>query len=368
MKKSFALKSLLVSTACAVLLLSHPAVEACTALHLTAKDGGVVVGRTMEFGLDVKPSAVVVPAGTKLTSSLPDKSKGIQYTTKYGIVGLNFLEKHMVVDGMNEKGIYVGALYMPGYASYPEGTPENAAKSLAPEDYVAWLLANFATVAEIKENYNKVILVQNPQKDIGGQSFPGHFLATDRSGASVVIEPLNNSLKIYDNPLGVLTNSPTFDWHMTNLGNYANLSATNTAPLDLAGNKINGFGQGTGLLGLPGDSTPPSRFVRAVAYSQSAVKLPTAKETVFQVFHILNAFDIPLGSIQDKSGDTIHYDYTQWTSASDLKNIVYAVKTYKDQSIRSIDVRKALAGAGSKLMVLRLDSTQSSEDISTKFK
>ena len=83
--------------------------NACTALHLTAKDGGVVVGRTMEFGADTKSDAVVVPAGTKLTSSLPDKAKGIHYTTKYGIVGTNFMEKHMVVDGMNEKGLYIGA-------------------------------------------------------------------------------------------------------------------------------------------------------------------------------------------------------------------------------------------------------------------
>ena len=86
----------------------------------------------------------------------------------------------MVVDGMNEKGIYVGALYLPGYASYPEGAPENAAKSMAPEDYVAWLLGNFSTVEEVKDNYDKVIMVQNPQKEIGGQSFPGHFLVTDK--------------------------------------------------------------------------------------------------------------------------------------------------------------------------------------------
>ena len=369
MKNSIGLKSLLVSTACAMLLMSHTSVDACTALHLTATDGGVVVGRTMEFGTDTKSDAVVVPAGTRLTSSLPDKSKGIHYTTKYGIVGNNFMKKHMVVDGMNEKGLYIGALYLPGYASYPEGTPENAAKSMAPEDYVAWLLGNFSTVAEVKENYNKVILVQNPQKEIGGQSFPGHFLVTDSSGASVVIEPTDNTLKLFDNPLGVLTNSPSFDWHMINLSNYANLSAVNVAPFDFSGTKINTFGQGSGLVGLPGDYTPPSRLIRAVAFSQAAIKLPTAKETVPQVFHIMNAFDIPLGTIQEKGKDgSIHYDYTQWTIVADLKNMIYAIKTYKDQSIRSIDVRKALAAAGNEIKVIELDSKQPIEDVSTKFK
>lgn len=282
MKNRIGLKSLLVSTACAMLLLSYTPANACTALHLTAKDGGVVVGRTMEFGVDVQSDAVVIPAGTKLTSSLPDKSKGIHYTTKYGIVGANFMNKHMVVDGMNEKGMYVGALYLPGYASYREGTPENASRSMAPEDYVAWLLGNFSTVAEVKANYNKVILVENPQKEIGGQSFPGHFLITDRSGASIVIEPIDKTLKLHEDPLGILTNSPSFDWHMTNLSNYVNLSPINVHQIDLSSTKITQFAQGGGMLGLPGDYTPPSRFVRAVAFSQSAPQLATAAETVFQ--------------------------------------------------------------------------------------
>ena len=368
MKKRMSLKPLLLSTACAMLLMGNTSADACTAMHLTAGDNGVVVGRTMEFGVDVQSDAVVVPAGTKLTSSLPDKSKGIHYTNKYGIVGANFMNKHMVVDGMNEKGLYTGALYLPGYASYPEGTPENAAKSMAPEDYVAWILGNFSTVAEVKENYNKVILVQNPQKEIGGQSFPGHFLITDSSGASIVIEPIDKTLKLHDDPLGVLTNSPTFDWHMINLSNYTNLSATNVQPLDLSGTKINTFGQGSGLVGLPGDYTPPSRFVRAVAFSQSAPQLATATETVPQVFHIMNAFDIPYGVIQDKHESGIHYDYTQWTTVADLKNIKFAYRTYKDQSIHSIDVRKALAAAGNGIKVIEMDSKQPLEDVSTNFK
>ena len=355
--------------AVAITTLSISSATACTAFNLTAEDGGVVVGRTMEFGLDVKPNAVVVPAGTELTSSLLEKDNGIKYKTKYGIVGLNFMDKKMVVDGINEKGLYVGALYLPGYASYPKVKPETSSKSMAPEDYVAWVLANFSTVEEVKKNYNNVILVQNPQKEIGGQSFPGHFIITDKTGTSIVIEPIDESLKIYDNPLGVLTNSPSFDWHMTNLGNYANLSASNTEALELSGTKVKGFGQGTGLLGIPGDYTPPSRFVRAVAYSQSAIKLPTAKETVLQVFHIQNAFDIPLGSIQEKQGNTIHYDFTQWTSVSDLKNLSYSVKTYKNQSIRSIDVKKALESAKSGIKIFDLQvEEQPIEDITANLK
>ncbi|WP_457608639.1 linear amide C-N hydrolase [Nitratifractor sp.] len=360
------LNKILVSIAAATAVWTSGA-EACTALHLTAKDKGVVVGRTMEFGMEVNSDAVVVPAGTKLKSSLPADKKGIEYTTKNGMVGLNFMGKKMLVDGMNDKGVYVGALYLPGYAKYPEVKPETAARSMAPEDYVAWLLANFGSVDEVRKHYKDVILVQNPQKEIGGETFPGHFLVTDRSGDSVVIEPLEGGLKLYENPIGVLTNSPTFDWHIINLSNYVNLSATNVPKVDLKSKRIKSFGQGSGLRGIPGDFTPPSRFIRAVAFADSAVQLDTAAETLPQVFHVMNNFDIPLGSIQEKEGDKIHYDYTQWTSAADLKNLVYAVRTYEDQSIRSINLHKALKAAGDKIRVIRLQSKQPIEDISTKF-
>ena len=107
-----------------------------------------------------------------------------------------------------------------------------------------------------------------------------HFVVHDRSGKSVVIEPTDKTLKIFDNPLGVMTNSPTFDWHMTNLRNYINLTVTNVPPIDLGGVTLAQFGQGSGLRGLPGDFTPPSRFVRAVAFSQSALQADTATQSI----------------------------------------------------------------------------------------
>ena len=350
-----------------MLSLSIAPLYACTAIRLIAGDGGVVVGRTMEFGVDPQSDAVVVPAGTELTSSLADKSAGIRYKTKYGVVGADFMGKPMIVDGLNEKGMYVGALYFPGYADYRENSSEIAARALAPEDYTGWLLASFSSVAEVKANYDKVVIVENPIKELGGQSFPGHYIVVDQTGASVVIEPVDKTLKIYDNPLGVMTNSPTFDWHMTNISNYVNLSPVNAATVDLGEIKIAGFGQGSGMLGIPGDFTPPSRFIRAAAFSLTAVKLPTAKETVLQMFHIMNAFDIPIGAISESKDKMDVHDYTIWTSVSDLKNIRWAFKTYRGQTIQSIDVREALAGAGSDIRVIEMESAQPVIDVSTKF-
>ncbi|MGA8322835.1 MAG: linear amide C-N hydrolase, partial [Xanthobacteraceae bacterium] len=174
---------------------------------------------------------------------------------------------------------------------------------MAPYEYANWLLGNFANVDEVKANFNKVVLVP-VVIDAIKQVPPVHFVVHDRSGKSVVIEPLDKTLKIFDNPLGVVTNSPNFEWHMTNLRNYVNLSAV--PPLGLGGVTLAQFGQGSGLRGLPGDFTPPSRFVRAVAFSQSAVQSDTAAQAVLQAFHILNNFDIPYGAVRDVEGGQMH--------------------------------------------------------------
>ena len=126
---------------------------------------------------------------------------------------------------------------------------------------------------------------------------PGvHYILTDARGrGSVVLEYVGGELKIHPNPLGVMSNSPTFDWHMINLSNYVNMTVSNVPKLDVAGTELKGLGQGSGMLGIPGDFTPPSRFVRAVAFSKSALPVLTAREGVLQAFHILNQFDIPRG-------------------------------------------------------------------------
>ena len=343
-----------------------PAAQACTGIRLVAKDGGVVAARTLEFGVDLHSEVLVVPAGTAFTGTLPDGGKGISYTTKYGFLGANAEGMNVILDGLNDHGLYVGLFYFPDYASYPDATKDNAAHAMAPYEYANWLLGNFATIDEVKANFNKVALVP-VALDAMKQVPPVHFVVFDRSGKSAVIEPLDKSLKIYDNPLGVMTNSPSFDWHMTNLRNYVNLTATNVPPLDLGGITLAQFGQGSGLRGLPGDFTPPSRFVRAVAFSQSALPSDTAAQSVLQAFHILNNFDIPYGAVRDVQGGQIHVESTTWTSASDLKNLRWYFKTYGDQSIHSVDLTKALAASQGKIKIIKMDLPQPIDDVSTDF-
>ena len=154
---------------------------------------------------------------------------------------------------------------------------------------------------------------------------------------------------------------------MTNLRNYVNLTATNLPPLNLGGITLAQFGQGSGLRGLPGDFTPPSRFVRAVAFSQSAIQSDTASQPVLQAFHILNNFDIPYGAVRDTAGGQVHAEFTTWTSASDLKNLRWYFRTFGDQSIRSVDLTKALAAAKGQIKQIKMDSKQPIDDVSTNF-
>jgi len=341
--------------AIAFLCLSQP-VSACTGIRLIAKDGTVVAARTMELGLDLKSQVVVIPAGTELTGTLPNGAKGIRYTTKYGFIGANAFDQPVVVDGMNDQGLYVGEFFFTPEARYTDVTPQNASRAMAGYEYSNWILANFATIADLKAAYNSVVLAPTPRAEMGGMTPPLHFRVMDRTGATVVIEPLPGGLRIYDDSLGVITNTPAFDWHMTNLGNYVGLTPYLRPSVDIGGYTVNSLGQGSGFFGLPGDVSSPSRFVRAVAYQQTAIQPVSADDAVLQIFHILNNFDIPIGSVRQTIHGKEFDEFTSWTSAEDLKNLMFYFRTYHDQTLRSVDVRKALAAAGGKITSLPMES------------
>jgi choloylglycine hydrolase len=165
-------------------------------------------------------------------------------------------------------------------------------------------------------------------------------MVADADGRYVVLEYLRGELNVCDNPLGVITNAPSFDWHLTHLRNYVNLTVTNVPPIAISGLKMAGLGQGTGMLGLPGDFTPPSRFVRAVAFTQSALPVATAQEGVLQTFHILNQFDIPKGAARGVEQGRTVADYTLWTSVSDLTNLRYHFRTFDNSRIRMVDLKR----------------------------
>src|SRR5262245_55150190 len=270
----------------------------CTGIRLTAADGTVVHARTLEFAIDLESMVLVVPRGYARTGTTPDGKEGLKWKAKYACVGANGAGLPILFDGVNEQGLAAGLFYFPGTAGYMPYVAADAEKTIAQWEVGSWILENFATVDEVKANIGKIVVPSVVFKDWGFAP-EAHFVVHDAAGKSIVLEYVGGKLNIHDNPLGVMTNSPTFDWHMTNLRNYVNFSMTNRPPVELRGVTLQPFGQGTGMLGLPGDFTPPSRFVRAVAFSQSVLPSKAGGEAVLQAFHILNGFDIPKGSARD---------------------------------------------------------------------
>jgi choloylglycine hydrolase len=317
-------------------------VQACTGIFLTAADGTFVHARTMEFGIDLQSAVIVVPRGHPRVSITPDGQEGLKWTAKYASVGANGVGLPVILDGLNEKGLAVGIFYFPTSAGYMPYSASDAGKTVAPWELGSWMLENFASVDEVKTNLGKVVVPSVVLKEWGFAP-EMHYVVQDSSGQSIVVEYAGGKLNVYDCPLGVITNSPAFDWQMTNLRNYVNFSLTNVPPVKVGSVVLEPFGQGTGMLGMPGDFTPPSRFVRAVAFSHAVLPSATGSDAVLEAFHILNNFDIPKGAAREREKDAhgnIQADYTLWTTANDLKTKRFYFRTYDNSQIRMVDLMK----------------------------
>lgn len=318
-----------------------PIADACTGIMLQNKDHSFVSGRTVEFGIAIDSSIAVVPRHYDFVGQTP-MGKGMLYTSKYAAVGMVADKDLNLLDGLNEKGLSVGTFYFPTFADYTPATAQNQKEALSPGDFPNWLLTQFATVAEVRQavENGKIVITPTVMPGWGATPPPFHYIVYDKSGASIAIEPLNGKLVVRDDPLGVFTNSPPLDWHLTNLRNYISLNTHNVPEITLNGETFKELGQGNGMIGLPGDFTPPSRFIRAAIFSTTATPAKNADEGIQQVFHILNNFDIPLGLVKAESSKQIATEYTLMTMARDPQSLRYYYKTYDDQTIRMVQLNQ----------------------------
>ena len=312
--------------------------EACTGISMFSADGSYFQARTIEWaGTNLNSMYVVVPRNFSQTSFTPKGQNGMTFKSKYGYIGLAVHEKEFIAEGLNEAGLSAGLFYFPNYGSYQLYDEKYNSITIADLQLVSWILSQFATIDEVKANINKVRVVSLMGGD--GSEEAIHWRIGDKSGKQIVLEIENGVPHIYDNPIGVLTNAPGFQWHLSNLSNYINLTPVNPPAHKMADFMVNPIGHGNGFLGLPGDFTPPSRFVRAAFFKSTAPMLPTARQTMLQCFHILNNFDIPIGMNFPKNEIPDLPSATQWTSVIDLTNKVVYYKTFDNNNIRMIDLK-----------------------------
>ncbi len=342
----------------AFLMLSIPKAAPCTGIFLKSEKNDYILARTMEWGtFNLDSKLAIIPRGISMVGDTPDGKTGIKWTSRYGVAGISFANEPILGEGINEAGLSMGVFYFPAYASYKPFDKSDSAKGISVLQFGTYVLTQCATVEEVKKELSNVVIIPMIWESINSVP-PVHWRIADKSGKVIVIEITNNGeVKVFDSKIGVITNSPTYDWQLTNLHNYVNLHPAPASDIEVMGVlKLAPFGVGSGFLGIPGDFTPPSRFVRATAYCATVPPLSDAYKAMTQAFVILDNFNIPIGSVYPAHKAPDLPSSTQWTTISDVTNLAFYYTTYYNRQIRKLDLKK-IDFAKVKLQIIPLDKT-----------
>ena len=338
-----------------ILLKLFLATDACTEIRVTAEDKTVVVARSMEFMIDLMSDIIVEPKDYPHTAELPKtcsrSSPAMTWNNSYKIAYLNGLDSPIAgADGQNDAGLSVGSLLFPRFSKYQTIPKEKCDSAISNLEFAIWVLGNFGTVEDVRRAWKKDSFPLVWELPLKGDSFELHWSITDKSGDGIVIEYSEQGPKLHENTIGVMTNSPPYDFHMLNLRNYVHLSKFAHDPLVLGETTFPATGQGSGLLGVPGDLTPPSRLVRSAAMVHFADKTKKSDEAVNLAFHIMNTVDIPRGVAASHDHEDMA-DYTSWIVVKDLTNKAMYYRSYEDLTIRVIHLDKVTPGMKLKIKV-----------------
>ena len=238
-----------------------------------------------------------------------------------------------VFDGVNERGFAAATLYFKGYAYYD--SPMKDKKAISSLDFIHYILGCCSSIDDLRILLKNISIIGQPDP-VTNTAAPLHWIATDRSGKCAVIEQTETGLKVINNPIGVMTNSPDFCWHMTNLRNYMNVSVEQQEEVYWGDVSLTPFGQGTGSMPLPGGFTSPERFVRT-AFLKTHVQVPKSRsEAIMTCFHIMNSVSIPKGIVVTDMGVC---DYTKYTAFINTNTCEYYFKTYENDQIITVSLR-----------------------------
>lgn len=252
----------------------------------------------------------------------------------YAMIGMAAIVDNypLYYDGTNEHGLSMAALNFPGNAVYMP--PRDGYTNLAPYELIPWVLGRCKSVAEARESLKNINLITVSFSDSLPLS-PLHWMISDRD-ASITVEPLEEGIVIYDNPIGVLTNNPPFDYHIHNLSNYCNLTSREAENRFSDKIPITLWSRGMGAIGLPGDLSSASRFVRAAFTKLNSVSDGTLEQDISQFFHILDGVAQQRGCV--KIGDA--YERTIYTSCCNTDKGIYCYTTYDNRQISAISLHK----------------------------
>ena len=305
----------------------------CTSLSIKSNKGHNFFGRNMDLAYDFNQSVLIIPRNYQI----PNKVTGDMAKNKYAIIGMGtIIDNHpTLADGMNEKGLACAGLNFDGY-SYVEENIVPGKKNIAPYDFIYWVVANHETVDEVKQTIENLELVKVPINE--RTPLPTlHWMIVDKTGKSIVVEKTKDKFAVYDNPVGVMTNNPTFDWHLTNLNEYMNIAPNHPENVKWSDKELTPLGVGAGTLGIPGDFESVSRFVR-IAYIRA--HMPSIEDdttAVTQFLHMLDYVIMVKGGVITKEGLE---DITRYSSCMDQERGIYYYRNYNNNRINAIDMHK----------------------------
>lgn len=300
----------------------------CTAATYRTKD--FYFGRTLDYEFSYGEEVTVMPRRYRLEF----RSMGVM-ERHYAIIGMAHVVKDypLYYDAVNEKGLGMAGLNFVGNAVY--GEEVQGQDNVATFEFIPWILARCATVKEARAMLGKINLTNTPFDEnlpVAGL----HWLIADRN-ESITVESMKDGMKVYDNPVGVLTNNPPFDEQMFQLNNYMHLSPK--SPKNRFSDKLQlqTYSRGMGAMGLPGDLSSGSRFVRVAFTKMNAVSGDSEEESVSQFFHILGSVEQQRGCCDVGDGK---YEITIFTSCCNADKGIYYYTTYGNHQITAVSLHK----------------------------
>lgn len=302
----------------------------CTAA--TYKTNDFYMGRTLDYEFSYGDEITVTPRNYSFTLR-----HGGKLENHYAIIGMAHVAGNypLYYDAINEKGLGIAGLNFVGNATYKPVDPSSSKHQITQFELIPFILGTCASLKEAKEALKNMDLVDtpfSPQLPVGSL----HWLIADETG-SITVEAVKEGLMIYDNPAGVLTNNPPFPQQMFQLNNYMHLSPrqpVNTFSKDLP---LNTYSRGMGALGLPGDLSSSSRFVRASYVKMNSRCNGDELSSVSQFFHILGSVDQQRGCCEVAEGK---YEITLYTSCCNATKGIYYYTTYENHQINAIDMHR----------------------------
>lgn len=300
----------------------------CTAATYQTND--FYFGRTLDYEFAYGEQITITPRNYPFHF----RHEGV-IESHYAIIGMAHVAENypLYYDAINEKGVCMAGLNFVGNAHYEEVSGQTT--NVAQFEFIPWILSQCADLTEVRNFLSNMQLVNTPFSE----QFPLsqlHWIISDKTG-SITVESMSDGLHIYDNPLGVLTNNPPFPQQMFQLNNYMRLSPQQPENSFSAKLNLSPYSRGMGALGLPGDLSSSSRFVRAAFTKMNSFSGSSESESVSQFFHILGSVDQQRGCCEVTEGK---YEITIYTSCCNAAKGIYYYTTYENHQISAVDMHK----------------------------